>query len=123
MWDRDAGDGLQSESAQQSLVPQFAKRLRGLTAPGLSCGGQCLSRTDWGSPTGPSWETVCMLNDSSWPGFCSSSRRLEKALAIILLFLIRFGSSSLCPVNLRRQRWGWLAGEAQRVGTHTRGQQ
>lgn len=54
-----------------------------------------------GLPTGPSWETVCMLKDSSWPGFCSSSRRLEKALAIILLFLMRLGSSSLCPVNLR----------------------
>lgn len=42
-----------------------------------------------------------MLKESSWPGFCSSSRRLEKALAIILLFLMRLGSSSLCPVNLR----------------------
>ena len=58
------------------------------------------------SPTGPSWETVCMLKESSWPGFCSSSRRLEKALAIILLFLIRLGSSSLCPVNLRAERVG-----------------
>ena len=47
-----------------------------------------------------------MLKESSWPGFCSSSRRLEKALAIILLFLIRLGSSSLCPVNLRAERWG-----------------
>lgn len=58
------------------------------------------------SPTGPSWETVCMLKESSWPGFWSSSRRLEKALAIILLFLMRLGSSSLCPVNLRAEGVG-----------------
>lgn len=47
-----------------------------------------------------------MLKESSWPGFCSSSRRLEKALAIILLFLILLGSSSLCPVSLRTERVG-----------------
>lgn len=47
-----------------------------------------------------------MLKESSWPGFCSSSRRLEKALAIILLFLMRLGSSSLCPVNLRAEEMG-----------------
>lgn len=47
-----------------------------------------------------------MLKESSWPGFCSSSRRLEKALAIILLFLMRLGSSSLCPVNLRAEEAG-----------------
>lgn len=51
-------------------------------------------------PTGPSWDTVCMLKDSSWPGSRSSSLRLEKALAIILLFLILLGWSSLCPVSL-----------------------
>lgn len=64
-------------------------------------GQEALVEEGRGSPTGPSWDTVCMLKDSSWPGFCRSSCRLEKALAIILLFLIRLGSSSLCPVNLR----------------------
>lgn len=52
-----------------------------------------------------------MLKDSSWPGSRSSSLRLEKALAIILLFLILLGWSSLCPVSLGTRRgtegtWG-----------------
>lgn len=69
-------------------------------------------------PTGPSWETVCILKESSWPGFCSSSRRLEKALAIILLFLMRLGSSSLCPVNLRAEGVGdgkWRSSHFHRI--------
>ena len=74
--------------------------------PGRELGMGSRGKQSSSSPTGPSWETVCMLKESSWPGFCSSSRRLEKALAIILLFLIRLGSSSLCPVNLRAKRWG-----------------
>lgn len=45
-----------------------------------------------------------MLKDSSWPGSRSSSLRLEKALAIILLFLILLGWSSLCPVSLGTRR-------------------
>lgn len=53
-----------------------------------------------------------MLKESSWPGFCSSSRRLEKALAIILLFLILLGSSSLCPVNLRTEGVGLASARA-----------
>lgn len=56
------------------------------------------------APTGPSWDTVCMLKDSSRPGSRSSSLRLEKALAIILLFLILLGWSSLCPVSLGTRR-------------------
>lgn len=86
-----------SQPCKQTMKPHQPGRELGTCSRGEQSGS---------SPTGPSWETVCMLKESSWPGFCSSSRRLEKALAIILLFLIRLGSSSLCPVNLRAERWG-----------------
>lgn len=56
-----------------------------------------------------------MLKDNSWPGSRSSSLRLEKAFAIILLFLILLGWSSLCPVSLGTQ---WVrAGTRDSPGT------
>lgn len=45
-----------------------------------------------------------MLKDSSFSGSLLSSFRLEKALAIILLFFRRLGSSSLRPVTLKQFR-------------------
>lgn len=60
------------------------------------------------SPTGPSWETVCMLKDISFSGSLWSSFLMANALAIILLFLILLGSSSLRPMILTWEHKGWL---------------
>lgn len=56
------------------------------------------------SPTGPSWDTVCMLKDISFSGSLWSSFLIAKALAIILLFLILLGSLSLRPMILPQEK-------------------
>lgn len=62
------------------------------------------------SPTGPSWDTVCILKDSSFSGSLWSSFLIANALAIILLFFILFGSLSLRPMILAKEHnadwWG-----------------
>lgn len=58
------------------------------------------------SPTGPSWDTVCMLKDISFSGSLWSSFLIANALAIILLFLILLGSLSLRPMILAREQKG-----------------
>lgn len=87
-----------SQPCKQTMKPHQPGRELGTCSRGEQSGS---------SPTGPSWETVCMLKESPWPGFCSSSPPLGEGLGNHLALLDPFlGSSSLCPVNLRAERWG-----------------